>query len=703
MRERARRQEAPDLRHHLQSIELRVLTLAIALALGCASSSCSGSDVAGGPEGGDVETGFDTEGLDSPIAPDATFDFGDGEEPDQTLSGEFLTPCEDNADCFSGWCVDSPEGELCSKNCDDNSACPDGWACDQVTAGGADPTFICVPNDTFLCRPCESDDDCNVVGFPSVGLCIETGPLGRFCTRTCTGGESCPDPFSCELSQPYGAEGPTLELCVTEDLTACTCTPKYVQEAATTVCYVENDFGRCHGQSMCIADGELSECDADEPAEETCNAIDDDCNGETDDAAVGCTDFYKDTDGDGYGQGLAICACESPEPGWVPAGGDCNELVTGINPGATEVCNGLDDDCDGDIDEEDADQCVVQYRDDDGDAFGMELDSKCLCQGADGWTETFGDCNDFDPNVNPEIPEICNTIDDDCDGAIDEVDSDGCSPYWLDQDGDAYGLEDKVKCLCGPTGAYIGAAPGDCDDLDAGIHPGVTELCNGIDDNCNGETDEGENASMCPQVAHGDAGCVGGTCQLVDCEEGWSDADLDQLNGCECPQGTLEVDGVGGGQSCLEPMSLGAVTDGGSSLEITDNIAPEGDEDWYSFTAIDGADPESCDSFDLQVEFVHNPQGQFVFDVFEGGCAASGEICKEVTKFTDSTNFLTTVGGDVPVPLGECPCQPGEDTVEGFQECTDQTTTYIVRVYRAAGFGPSCSAYTLQIHNGVVK
>jgi hypothetical protein len=92
-----------------------------------------------------------------------------------------------------------------------------------------------------------------------------------------------------------------------------------------------------------------------------------------------------------------------------------------------------------------------------------------------------------------------------------------------------------------------------------------------------------------------------------------------------------------------------------------------------------------------------------VFDVFEGGCAASGEICKEVTKFTDSTNFLSTVGGDVPVPLGECPCQPGEDTVEGFQECTDQTSTYIIRVYRSAGFGPSCSAYTLEIRNGVVN
>ena len=149
-------------------------------------------------------------------------------------------------------------------------------------------------------------------------------------------------------------------------------------------------------------------------------------------------------------------------------------------------------------------------------------------------------------------------------------------------------------------------------------------------------------------------------------------------------------------------MDLGAVTDSGSVLEVTDNIAPEGDEDWYSFTAIDGADPESCDTFDLHVDFIHNPQGQFVFDVFETSCAASGEICKEVTEFTDSTNFLTTVGGDTPVPLGECPCLPSEDTVEGFQQCTDQTSVYIIKVYRAPDFGPSCSAYTLRVRNGAL-
>ena len=353
-------------------------------------------------------------------------------------------------------------------------------------------------------------------------------------------------------------------------------------------------------------------------------------------------------------------------------------------------------------DEEGAAGCVVQYRDDDGDEFGQELDSKCLCQGTSGWATTPGDCNDFDPNVKPDAAEVCNTIDDDCDGAIDEVDSEGCNPYWLDQDGDAFGLDDKVKCLCGPTGAYIGSAPGDCDDLDAAIHPGVTELCNAVDDNCNGEIDEGENASMCPQVAHGEAGCIQGTCQLLDCEEGWSDADGDQLNGCECPAGTLESGGVGGGQSCLEPMDLGAVTDAGSVLEVTDNIAPTGDEDWYMFTALDGADPDGCDTFHVRVELVHNPQNQFAFDVFAGGCEASKEICKQVTHFSDTTHLSEVVDG---APVGECPCTDVPDTdvsstTDGVQKCGDQTMVFRVRVYRREGFADSCAAYTLRVRNG---
>ena len=118
--------------------------------------------------------------------------------------------------------------------------------------------------------------------------------------------------------------------------------------------------------------------------------------------------------------------------------------------------------------------------------------------------------------------------------------------------------------------------------------------------------------------------------------------------------------------------------DNGDQLQVTDNIASDdplqGDEDWYKFTAVDGADPNGCDSFNLRISFLHNPQDQFVFDVYQGGCAGSQEICTEVDLFTHTTNINTTIGTD---PVGECPCHEGEETVPDFQQCSIRVQRYL--------------------------
>ncbi|MBI5057601.1 MAG: M6 family metalloprotease domain-containing protein [Nitrospirae bacterium] len=133
-----------------------------------------------------------------------------------------------------------------------------------------------------------------------------------------------------------------------------------------------------------------------------------------------------DLDGDGYD---TIC------------GGDCNDNDPAIHPGVVEICDGIDNNCNDDIDEGLA-------KDNDGDRY----------------TNCQGDCDDNDPAVNPGAWEICDGKDNNCDGNVDE---------GFDNDGDGY-----TTCA------------GDCDDWDSFVHPGALEICDGIDNNCDGNIDE---------------------------------------------------------------------------------------------------------------------------------------------------------------------------------------------------------------------
>ena len=154
-------------------------------------------------------------------------------------------------------------------------------------------------------------------------------------------------------------------------------------------------------------------------------------------------------DGQGRDGCLEYTDCDFDADGHTEDDGDCNDNNPGVYPGATEVLNGVDDDCDGVIDEGTA------VFDDDGDGFN----------------EYMGDCDDDDPEIAPMVVEVCDGIDNDCDGIIDEeTDS-------YDDDGDGYSEAD-----------------GDCDDEDPAIGPGTEEVFNGIDDDCDGLVDEGSEA-----------------------------------------------------------------------------------------------------------------------------------------------------------------------------------------------------------------
>ena len=124
-----------------------------------------------------------------------------------------------------------------------------------------------------------------------------------------------------------------------------------------------------------------------------------------------------DGDEDGYGvNGGPDCA----HPGEV----DCNDGNAAVNPGAAEVCNGIDDNCDRAVDEN---VKLSFYLDDDRDGYGHLAESVQACNAPDGYVPDNTDCNDDDDAIYPTAAEVCNGFDDNCDGAIDDIHADGDS------------------------------------------------------------------------------------------------------------------------------------------------------------------------------------------------------------------------------------------------------------------------------------
>jgi MYXO-CTERM domain-containing protein len=167
-----------------------------------------------------------------------------------------------------------------------------------------------------------------------------------------------------------------------------------------------------------------------------------------------------------------------------------------------ELCNGEDDDCDGEIDEDAADRTEF-YADSDSDGFGGES-LGLQCTAPDGAVQTSTDCDDADAAVNPDADELCNAIDDDCDLQIDENATDA-TDWWVDADGDGYGSTRGAGCA--PDGS-VGRA-GDCDDADPTANPDGVEIPgDGIDQDCDGhDTQIGTDREHRPPLAIDAMGC----------------------------------------------------------------------------------------------------------------------------------------------------------------------------------------------------
>jgi hypothetical protein len=218
-------------------------------------------------------------------------------------------------------------------------------------------------------------------------------------------------------------------------------------------------------------------------AAELCDGLDNDCDGAVDEDVVMAT-FYRDGDGDGAGDPAATATgCAAPA-GYVLAAGDCDDGDPARHPAASEACDGLDNDCDGAVD--DGVAPAMYYPDRDGDGAGDPAAGVAACSPPAGHVGTAGDCDDGLATVFPGAAELCDGLDNDCDGAVDE--DGGAATFYRDGDGDGFGDPGQVVTACVAPAGYV-TAEGDCDDGNPEVFPGEHEVCDGLDNDCDGAAD----------------------------------------------------------------------------------------------------------------------------------------------------------------------------------------------------------------------
>ena len=359
-------------------------------------------------------------------------------------------------------------------------------------------------------------------------------------------------------------------------------------------------------------------------------ASEEDCTDPNDyncDGSVG----YADADEDGF------AACE-----------DCNDLDPNTNPAGSEVCDEADNNCDGTIDEG---VKSTWYEDSDSDGFGNAESTTEACTAPDGFTDNSEDCDDAVAQTNPLQFEVCDGIDNDCDGTIDNDDAIDASDWYADTDLDGYGDPNNHTSSCSQPSGYISDSQ-DCDDTDSAINPDTIWYADADSD---GYGDINTTFQSCTQPS-------GYVLDSQDCED--SDS---TLNPDTTWYADSDLDGYGdpntSTQSCTQPS--GYTSDDQDCDDTDADISP--DTIWYADADSDGyGDPstttqsctqpsgyvsnaddcddtdantnECCPSISSATLTIDGPTDQYGYCWYLGD---GGETCDDICSELGGSNYAT--------------------------------------------------------------
>ena len=256
------------------------------------TGSCQQAAQKTGPSRADVPDGTAPDGgdvlLDVPGLSDLAWDPGteppvDVREDVEVVVDWLGARCQKKEDCPDGWyCVEGPDDRVCTHKCD--PTCPTSYDCEPL-GQGADPVFVCMPAAANLCTDCSEDTDCG-----RLSACVltptEQNPQAATCLRKCGEEEEvlCRSERQCDEA-PLRDGGAEVEVCLPEPGTGCCAS---ATENLVELCSRSNDFGICLGQRFCRGKKGWASCDATVPAEERCDTIDNDCDGDTDEDLALC-------------------------------------------------------------------------------------------------------------------------------------------------------------------------------------------------------------------------------------------------------------------------------------------------------------------------------------------------------------------------------------------------------------------------------